>query len=202
MIARQKTEPDEVHDQSMDGAARQVAAPRQFANRELRLVLAEAVEERGGSLERLDVVGWGCGCPATPAPSTAAIELKPITPHGTMAAPGRTMSTNELDLVVTRDVAVPMRDGTLLRADIFRPSNSTESPAPTILVRTTYDKQRAQDTRDAERFARSGYVFVIQDVRGRYTSDGCFYHGVDEADDGRDTIDWMPANHGPTARLA
>ena len=72
------------------------------------------------------------------------------------------MSTNELDLVVARDVAVPMRDGTLLRADIFRPSNSTDSPAPTILVRTTYDKQRAQDTRDAEGFARSGYVFVIQ----------------------------------------
>ena len=101
------------------------------------------------------------------------------------------MSTNELDLVVARDVAVPMRDGTLLRADIFRPSNSTDTPAPTILVRTTYDKQRAQDTRDAEGFARSGYVFVIQDVRGRYTSDGCFYHGVDEADDGRDTIDWI-----------
>ena len=76
-------------------------------------------------------------------------------------------------------------------ARISRAIEFDRLPAPTILVRTTYDKQRAQDTRDAEGFARSGYVFVIQDVLGRYTSDGCFYHGVDEADDGRDTIDWI-----------
>ncbi|HEY3057425.1 MAG TPA: CocE/NonD family hydrolase [Chloroflexota bacterium] len=104
------------------------------------------------------------------------------------------MSNNELDLIVERDVAVPMRDGTLLRMDVYRPLKQgapIDSPAPTILVRTTYDKQRAQDTRDAEHFVRNGYVIVIQDVRGRYKSEGCFYHGIYESEDGRDTIDWI-----------
>jgi len=104
------------------------------------------------------------------------------------------MATTELDLMIERDVAVPMRDGTRLRADVYRPwrqGRPIDTPAPTILVRTTYDKERAQDTRDAVQFARHGYVVVIQDVRGRYKSEGCFYHGIDETDDGRDTIDWI-----------
>ena len=104
------------------------------------------------------------------------------------------MTSSELDLIIERDVAVPMRDGTLLRMDVYRPSQQgrpIETPAPAILVRTTYDKERAQDTRDAAQFVRNGYVFVVQDVRGRYTSDGCFYHGIYETDDGRDTIDWI-----------
>jgi putative CocE/NonD family hydrolase len=99
-----------------------------------------------------------------------------------------------MDLIVERDVAVPMRDGIVLRADIYRPARQgrpIETRAPAILVRTTYDKERATDTRDAAQFVRAGYVFVIQDVRGRYKSDGCFYHGIYEADDGRDTIDWL-----------
>jgi putative CocE/NonD family hydrolase len=104
------------------------------------------------------------------------------------------MATTDLDLMIERDVAMPMRDGTRLRADVYRPSQQgrpIDTPAPTILVRTTYDKERAQDTRDAVQFARHGYVVVIQDVRGRYKSEGCFYHGVDETDDGGDTIDWI-----------
>ena len=110
------------------------------------------------------------------------------------------MTDGELDLIVERDVAVPMRDGTVLRADVYRRRMS--EPAPTILVRTTYDKERAQDTRDAARFVQHGYVFVIQDVRGRYTSDGPFYHGIYEADDGRDTSTGSPASRGRTARSA
>src|ERR1700730_15234292 len=103
-------------------------------------------------------------------------------------------TSSELDLIVERDVAVPMRDGTLLRADVFRAwrqGRPVDTPAPTILVRTTYDKERAQDTRDAGQFVRNGYVFIIQDVRGRYKSQGHFYHGIYETDDGRDTIDWI-----------
>jgi putative CocE/NonD family hydrolase len=99
-----------------------------------------------------------------------------------------------MDLIVERDVAVPMRDGIVLRADIYRPARQgrpIETRAPAILVRTTYDKERASDTRDAAQFVREGYVFVIQDVRGRYKSDGCFYHGIYETDDGRDTMDWL-----------
>jgi putative CocE/NonD family hydrolase len=99
-----------------------------------------------------------------------------------------------VDVIVERDVAVPMRDGIQLRADIYRPSlqgRPLDTPAPTILVRTTYDKERPQDTRDASGFVRNGYVYVVQDVRGRYHSEGLFYHGLAEAEDGRDSIDWI-----------
>lgn len=98
------------------------------------------------------------------------------------------------DVMVERDVRVAMRDDALLIADVYRPARDgtvAAGPFSTVLVRTTYNKDFAQNSIEAEAFTRGGYVVVIQDVRGRYKSEGAYYHGIYETDDGADTIAWI-----------
>jgi len=92
-------------------------------------------------------------------------------------------------VVIEHGVAVKMRDGTILRADIFRPS--APGKFPILLTRTPYDKRHDLDF-SLKGVAR-GYVVINQDVRGRYTSDGEWYPFVHESDDGYDTIEWAAA---------
>ena len=65
-------------------------------------------------------------------------------------------------------IEATMRDGTILRADVYRPK--TEDKFPVLLERTPYDKR--QSAGFGLKAAARGYVVVVQDVRGRYTSDG------------------------------
>jgi len=93
------------------------------------------------------------------------------------------------NMIVERNVAVPMRDGVILRADIFRPD--TNKPLPVLLYRTPYDKEFAAAEYTTHLSAvKRGYVVVLQDVRGRYASDGVFNPYFDEANDGYDSIGW------------
>ena len=93
---------------------------------------------------------------------------------------------------VLNDVAVPMRDGTLLRADIYRPAG--EGPFTVLVYRTPYDKRAAAETYGTHRDAVArGYAVVLQDVRGRYASDGVFEPYRNEGRDGFDTIEWAAA---------
>ena len=90
------------------------------------------------------------------------------------------------------DVPVGMRDGTTLRADVFRPDAAGRFPG--LLTRTPYDKgvpQNRTGTLDAVRAAMNGYAAVVQDVRGRYASEGEFYTFVNEIDDGYDSVEWL-----------
>jgi putative CocE/NonD family hydrolase len=90
---------------------------------------------------------------------------------------------------VTRDVAVPMRDDVVLRADIVLPSATGRFP--TLVYRTPYGKQFAlKEGSTFEKVAARGYAIVIQDVRGRYASDGDFSPYQNEGRDGYDTIEW------------
>jgi hypothetical protein len=82
-----------------------------------------------------------------------------------------------------------MRDGTVLRADIYRPQASGRFPV--LLQRTPYNK--AGGTTFGYRAAGEGYVVIIQDVRGRYTSEGEWYTFKHESDDGFDTVEWAAA---------
>jgi hypothetical protein len=86
-----------------------------------------------------------------------------------------------------------MRDGALLMADVYRPASGEKNQArfPTVLVRTSYDKGNVISQMDPELFVRHGYAVVAQDVRGRYQSEGEFYHGIYEVDDGYDTVEWI-----------
>ena len=100
------------------------------------------------------------------------------------------------------DVPVAMRDGTRLFADVYRPAGDGRHPV--LLQRTPYDKSSA-DTRvralDAVRAAQEGFAVVIQDVRGRYASEGDFYTFVNESADGYDTVEWVAAQDWSSGRV-
>lgn len=87
------------------------------------------------------------------------------------------------------DVAVPMRDGTVLRADLYLPAG--DGPFPVLVYRTPYGKHNAAESYATHRHAvERGYAVVLQDVRGRYASDGLFDPYRQEGKDGYDTIEW------------
>jgi uncharacterized protein len=112
-----------------------------------------------------------------------------------LSARGQVSPSARTATLIERDVEVPMRDGVILRADIYRPSGVTE-PLPVLLERTPYDKGYYLTSGmplDPLRAAERGYVVVIQDVRGRFASDGEFYSFVNEADDGYDSVEWCAA---------
>lgn len=138
----------------------------------------------GWSMNRRDVLKAMAAVPASSLVALSGIESEQLPP-----VPATPMPPNVL---VERDVFVPMRDGTRLAADIYRPSQNgtpVNTKLPVILVRTTYNKEAGGNL--AKFFAPHEYAVVLQDVRGRYKSEGTFYHGVHEADDGYDTIEWI-----------
>ncbi len=93
-------------------------------------------------------------------------------------------------LKVETNLPVSMRDGTTLYADVYRPDGP--GPFPVLLQRTPYDKTTpgAALGLDPLKAAKKGYALVIQDARGRYTSEGEFYCFRDEINDGYDTVEW------------
>lgn len=115
------------------------------------------------------------------------------------AYPDEVMSENHAEILVQRDVAMVTRDGVTLRADVYRPK--ADGKYPVILERTPYNK--SDETLSATGFgleaASRGYVFIVQDVRGRYASDGEWYPFKHEADDGYDSVEWaagLPYSNG------
>jgi putative CocE/NonD family hydrolase len=91
--------------------------------------------------------------------------------------------------VVTKDVAVPMRDGVVLHANVLLPAESARFP--TLVYRTPYNKESAfREGNTFEKAVARGYAVVVQDVRGRYASDGEFNPYRNEGRDGYDTIKW------------
>ncbi len=101
----------------------------------------------------------------------------------TLSAKGQ---QERFDVTVERAVAAKMRDGVVLRADIYRPK--AEGKFPVLLQRTPYDKRGAVGF--AYKAAERGYVVIVQDVRGRYTSEGEWYPFKHESNDGYDTVEW------------
>ena len=92
-----------------------------------------------------------------------------------------------------------MRDGVRLAADVHFPVNDEgdriTDPAPVLLVRTSYDKSKEEWDAVRDYYPRNGYVFVNQDLRSRFRSegDGRYYHTCNpwEGEDGYDTIEWV-----------
>jgi putative CocE/NonD family hydrolase len=94
-------------------------------------------------------------------------------------------------MIVERNVAVPMRDGVVLRADVYRPA--APGRHPTLVYRTPYGKDgllTSGEEPTVSKAPRAGYALVVQDVRGRYDSDGEFRPYHQEGADGYDTIEW------------
>ena len=94
---------------------------------------------------------------------------------------------------VEENVMIPMRDGTRLAADIYKPVG--EGPFPIILQRTPYDKLSRSQVELAHDYASRGYVVALQDTRGRFASEGEFRNYLDDGwgklQDGYDTVEWL-----------
>jgi putative CocE/NonD family hydrolase len=107
-----------------------------------------------------------------------------------------------------RELTIPMRDGVKLHAVALLP-RAAGRPLPILLVRTPFiaDRELRSDTLPPRyrELAEDGYIFVTQDIRGRYRSEGAFVTsrpqhdpgdptGTDESTDAWDTIDWLVKN--------
>jgi putative CocE/NonD family hydrolase len=112
---------------------------------------------------------------------------------------------------------IPMRDGVKLHTRIFVPKQKT-GPLPFILVRTPYGTQNAAQNFASylKEMADDGYIFVFQDIRGKFESEGTFMmqrparrqgdsEALDEGTDTYDTIEWLlnhvPGNNGRAGML-
>ncbi len=113
-------------------------------------------------------------------------------------AGGTARAEQRYEVVVERGVPVKMRDGVMLRADIYRPK--AEGKFPVLLTRTPYDRRSEIDF--GPMAAARGYVVVAQDVRGRFSSEGEWYTFKYESQDGYDTVEWaaaLPFSNGKVA---
>jgi uncharacterized protein len=97
------------------------------------------------------------------------------------------------DVLVEHDVEGRMRDGVVLRANVYRPADDRRYPV--LLSRQPYNKDVNINLMYADpvALAAHGYVVVMQDVRGRYASDGEFTPSDQEFEDGHDTVQWAAA---------
>ncbi|MGH9842398.1 MAG: CocE/NonD family hydrolase, partial [Blastocatellia bacterium] len=141
--------------------------------------------------------------------------MKRITFHGLLIAAfvfagafqGRTQQPVEQAFELT-NAMIAMRDGVKLNTNIFKPKNAA-GPLPIILERTPYQApENANWARGKfSALAADGYIFVFQDIRGRYKSEGQFVMQrapvsvlkndpklVDEVTDAYDTIEWLVKN--------
>ena len=97
-------------------------------------------------------------------------------------------------VTVARDVPTEMRDGVLLRSDIYRPVEA--AACPVLLCRTPYDKGQNTYIQIARALASNGYIAIVQDIRGRGISDGEYFWQFQnnaetfDAQDGYDTVEW------------
>ena len=92
------------------------------------------------------------------------------------------------------DVVMTTRDGVRLAADIYFPAvdgRRADGRFPVILERTPYDKTAPGQSTKGSFYARRGYVCAIQDVRGRFQSEGEWYAFAKEAPDGYDAVEWF-----------
>jgi putative CocE/NonD family hydrolase len=102
-------------------------------------------------------------------------------------------------VVVERDCPIAMSDGTLLRADVYRPD--ALGRFPTLLQRTPYGKANGGQLNYAHAswYAAQGFAVAVQDVRGRWGSDGTFSPFQTETEDGAASIAWaanLPFGNG------
>jgi len=87
-------------------------------------------------------------------------------------------------------IFIPMRDGVRLATDLYFPVGA-QGPLPTVLLRTPYDKTATWTVGDATRFVAQGYVVAIQDIRGKFQSEGDYLVTAPDRNDGYDSIDWL-----------
>lgn len=124
----------------------------------------------------------------------------PVAGQGPAGAPyPRPAGTHQV--TVERSVMVPMRDGVKLATDVYRPSDLSGA-LPTILIRTPYNKG-ANPNGDASAlfFAAHGYAVAVQDVRGKFASEGQYHVYEGDKTDWTDAFNWIAAQPWSTGRI-
>jgi putative CocE/NonD family hydrolase len=110
----------------------------------------------------------------------------------------------ESSIGIEFDVAATMRDGVVLACDVYRPGTARGS-WPTLVVRTPYGKglllENAWNGLDPVAAARSGFLVVIQDTRGRFRSEGDWDPLRDDGEDGVDSVAWAARLPGSNGRV-
>ena len=102
----------------------------------------------------------------------------------------------ESNATIEKKLMVPMRDGTLLATDIYFPARDgaiAKGQFPALMERTPYGKNGGRFETVGSYFASRGYVVVVQDIRGRFESEGEFYIYVNDGPDGYDATEWIAA---------
>ena len=101
-----------------------------------------------------------------------------------------------VEVLIQKNVPATMRDGTTLMSNVYGPSEG--GPYPVLLTRLPYGKDLPLGTSylDPVKAAAAGYIVVVQDVRGRYRSEGEFVPFVREYEDGYDTVEWAASLPG------
>jgi putative CocE/NonD family hydrolase len=99
---------------------------------------------------------------------------------------------------VETDMKAAMRDGVKLSTDLYFPAGIT-GKLPVILIRTPYDKKLQSAA--ARLFAAQGYAVAVQDVRGKFASDGIFELSANDSSDGADTISWLASQPWATGKV-
>ncbi|HEX4595252.1 MAG TPA: CocE/NonD family hydrolase, partial [Bryobacteraceae bacterium] len=102
------------------------------------------------------------------------------------------LSAQTFEISASKNVMITTRDGLRLSTDVYRPARNgvpMEGKLPTLLERTPYNKDGGAGT--ASYFVPRGYVVVVQDVRGRYKSEGHWRPIADDPNDGFDTAKWI-----------
>ncbi|MFO1015258.1 MAG: CocE/NonD family hydrolase [Caulobacteraceae bacterium] len=117
--------------------------------------------------------------PARPAPAAPAAAPVPEVPH--------------------EEVFMTMRDGLKLAANVYKPAGP--GPWPVIVSRTPYLKDVASANATAKRYTDAGFVYVLQDVRGKGHSQGFYIPYNDDIPDGYDTIEWIAAQPWSTGKI-
>ena len=110
---------------------------------------------------------------------------------------------------VDLDVMMPMRDSVHLATDLYWPVDDAgrrlQKNLGTVLVRTSYNKTNVEWDGVPEYYVARGFVFIIQDLRSRYKSegDGRYHHTCNpwEGDDGYDTVEWIAAQPWSNGRV-
>jgi putative CocE/NonD family hydrolase len=115
------------------------------------------------------------------------------------AAPGR----GPCSVTKQQDVPATMRDGVVLRADVYRPKST--DPVPVVVMRTQYGKDGAQADparyQPPDWFASHCYLVVVQDIRGQGRSGGVFSEFTNDQNDGYDSVEWAAALPGSNGKV-
>ena len=95
------------------------------------------------------------------------------------------------NVLIENDVETRLNDGTILRSTVYRPSAEGER-FPVLMTRTPYGRDLSVNSAyfNPATVAAAGFVVILQDVRGRFGSNGEFAPSAQEADDGAEAVEW------------